>query len=73
MITGKTGLADGIVLLATGLFLEPGSGFAVFSLSLFILALFSVALLLMGKAGRNTKVPYLPFLWLACVIQMVWL
>lgn len=73
MITGKTGLADGIVLLATGLFLEPGSGFAVFSLSLFILALFSVALLLMGKAGRNTKVPYLPFLWLACVIQMAWL
>ncbi len=49
MITGKTGLADGIVLLATGLFLEPGSGFAVFSLSLFILALFSVAL---GK-GRE--------------------
>lgn len=71
--TGKTGLADGIVLLATGLFLEPGGGFAVFSLSLFVLALVSVALLLVGQAGKNTKMPYLPFLWVACVIQIVWL
>ena len=71
--TGRTGLADGIVLLATGLFLEPGGGFVVFSLSLFVLALVSVALLLLGQAGRNTKMPYLPFLWVACLIQIVWL
>lgn len=73
LTTGKTGRADGIVLLAVGMFLEPGAGFAVFSLSLFILALFSVALLLLGKAGRNTKIPYLPFLWMACMVQAVWM
>lgn len=69
--TGKVGKADGIVLLGVGMFMKAGAGFVVFVLSMFLLALFSIILLLMGKAGKNSKIPYLPFLWIACLIQIV--
>lgn len=60
--TGKAGYGDGIVLIMLGLM----SGFKVCLLALtaglFLIAIFSGALLALRKVKRNSRIPFLPFL-----------
>ena len=60
--TDKAGTADGLVLIFLGICMGGKSCLAVFMLSLVLISLFSAVLLMLRRAGRNTKLPYLPFL-----------
>lgn len=61
-VTGKAGTADGIVLIILGICTGGKICLAVFMLSLLLISLFSGILLALRRVGRNTRLPYLPFL-----------
>lgn len=68
--TGKAGCGDGIIVMALGL--AAGYETCLFTLfgGLILIALFSGGLLIIKKANRNTKIPFVPFLtagWLLTV------
>jgi len=65
LITKKTGYGDGIALLCSGAVLGGAEGLMMFGISLFLISFFSILLLILRKVGRNTKIPYLPFLAIA--------
>lgn len=67
-ITQKAGYGDGIVLLCLGILSGGGKSLLLFGLSLFLISIFSLVLLILRKAGRNTRIPYLPFLTAAWLI-----
>lgn len=69
LTTKKAGVADGVVLLLLGLWLDYRECAASFVLSLFIMSLVSLLLLVLHKVKRNSKLPYLPFLWMGCMAQ----
>lgn len=69
-ITQKAGYGDGIVLSCLGMVLGGEKGLLLFGISSFLLALCSLVLLVFRKVGRNTGMPYLPFLtvaWIAVI------
>lgn len=65
----KAGPADGTVLLLLGLSLDYRDCAASFVLSLFIMSLVSLLLLALHRVKRNSKLPYLPFLWAGYMAQ----
>jgi len=67
--TKRAGMGDGIALMALGV-ISGNSIFPIFGLSMFFIAFFSLVLLVLRRAGRNTQIPYLPFLAAAwCLAQ----
>ena len=66
--TGKAGVADGIVLIFLGICTGGTVCLAVFMLSLLFISLFSGILLALRRAGRDTRLPYLPFLFAAWLL-----
>lgn len=66
--TGKAGTADGIVLIFLGVCMGGKICMAVFMLSLLLISLFSGILLTLRRVGRNTRLPYLPFLSMAWLL-----
>lgn len=68
--TGKAGWGDGVAVMALGLAGGYESCLTALFGGLILTALFSGGLLLTRKAGRNTKIPFVPFLtagWLLVV------
>ncbi|WP_276951104.1 prepilin peptidase [Acetatifactor muris] len=61
-VTKKAGYGDGIALLCLGTVLGGGRSILLFGLSLFLISIFSLTVLVTRKAGRNTGIPYFPFL-----------
>lgn len=61
-VTGKAGAADGIALVFLGICMGGKACLTIFMLSLLLISLFSGILLAMRRVGRNTRLPYLPFL-----------
>lgn len=70
-LTQKAGLGDGWTLLNVGMFETYKTCLFLLGISLLIMAVFSVALLTLRKAGRNTKIPYIPFLALAYLCRLL--
>lgn len=68
-LTQKAGYADGIVLLELGLCVGYRKSVALFCFSLLLLAVVSAVLLVLKKVHRNTKIPFLPFLFVIFCIQ----
>lgn len=71
VLTKGAGMGDGIVLLQMNFFLLLEHLIAAFAMSMLIMGAFSAVLLLMKKGGKNTRLPYLPFLWLGCLGAMI--
>ena len=71
-LTKSTGAGDGIVLLQMNLLLRMDKVVFAFGLSLMIMGAFSAVLLLAKKAGKDVRIPYLPFLWLGCMGEFVY-
>ncbi len=61
-ITRKAGYADGIVLLLLGVLEGYQQGVVLLCVSLLLLSCVVMLLLLLRKVGRNTEMPYIPFL-----------
>lgn len=70
--SGKTGYADGIVLMAIGIVKGYRNSLFVLGISLFGACLVSILLLLLRRVGKNTKLPYIPFLTAAFCIKEIW-
>lgn len=64
-VTKKAGYGDGIVLGCLGMALGSGKSLLLFGLSLFLISIFALILLVLRRAGRNTGLPFLPFLGVA--------
>lgn len=58
----KIGYGDGLLLIIIGLFLGFGSSFLVVCISLICSSVFALILLVFCKAGRNSRLPFVPFL-----------
>lgn len=58
----KVGYGDGLILLASGLFLGAYRCFFVLCAGLVLSAAVSLILLLFHKAGRYSRIPFAPFL-----------
>jgi len=65
--TRKAGYGDGIVLLLLGVVSED-KVLMVYGVSLFLIAAGSVILLVLRRAGKDTAIPYLPFLTAAWLL-----
>lgn len=63
--TKKVGIADGIILTLLGIMTDYRRGILIFGVSMVIMALFSVALLVLKRIKKNSELPYLPFLTIA--------
>lgn len=68
---GAVGSGDGLMWLIIGGVLQPWDGMAALLLAMLLIALWSGVLLLTGRAGRKTRLPFVPFslaggvLWMA--------
>lgn len=67
-LSGKIGSGDGCVLLVAGSVLGGVKMMAVFMGSLLLAAVAGVILLIFRKAGKNDKMPFMPFLAAAVIM-----
>lgn len=58
----KIGYGDGLFLSVIGLFIGFYQCFLVLCISLLLVSVFALVLLCMRKAGRNSQLPFVPFL-----------
>lgn len=70
-VTRKAGWADGIVLLIMGLLTDLWECMACFMVSLMTMSMVSLLLLVLRKVGKNTTLPYIPFLCAGYLIRIV--
>lgn len=70
-VTKKAGYGDGIVMLFLGIVEGSGESLLIFAAGLVFAAVFSLILLGLRRAGRNTRIPFLPFLTAAWLIVAV--
>ncbi len=68
---GKIGMGDGYLLCVTGICLGFWSNMELFALALFAAALVSILLLILRLADRKKSIPFVPFLFLAYLIQSI--
>ncbi len=67
----QIGIGDGVIILIMGLWLGIRETVAVLLMGMFLCSIVCGGLLLVRKAGRKTKVPFVPFLWAAYLIGRV--
>ena len=68
--TNKAGYGDGIVLGCLGMALGGERSMLLLGISLFLISLCALVLLAMRRVGKDTRLPFLPFLaaaWLLVV------
>lgn len=70
-LTNKAGYGDGLVLMILGMIYGYLPAVILLCVSLFLLSLFSIGLLVLGKAHRNTCIPYLPFLTIVYLVYFL--
>ncbi len=58
----KIGYGDGLLLIVMGLLIGFGRCFLVVCISMFFSSAFALILLVFCKAGRNSRLPLVPFL-----------
>lgn len=68
-ITKKAGCADGAVLSVIGVFEGYQGGMIIWGMSLCAVSVCAIILLCARRAGRDTQLPYIPFL---CGGYIVW-
>lgn len=68
-ITDKVGYGDGIVLVQMGICMGYRRGMILFCASMMLLFLCCLVLLCIKKVGKNTRIPYFPFLAFSYLIQ----
>lgn len=62
-ITGrKIGAGDGLILMAVGMLESGRMTWAVLCFGLFLQSVFAILLLVLKKAKRDTRIPFVPFL-----------
>ena len=67
----KVGYGDGILLLITGLMVGFNQCFTGLCIGLFFSAIFGVLLLLLHKAQKNSRIPFVPFLTMGMGVCLI--
>lgn len=62
---GAVGKGDGYLLCVAGLYLGMGETLALLLGGLLLCAVWALLLLVLKRAGKNTEIPFIPFLLLA--------
>ncbi len=71
-LTGeKVGYGDGMLLLVLGLLEGAGECLGDLLIGLFLVVVFAMLLLIIGKKGKNTMVPFAPFLMVAHTVRFL--
>jgi leader peptidase (prepilin peptidase)/N-methyltransferase len=72
---GKIGIGDGLVLGVIGMGIGFWSNMELFAIALAMAAVFSIALMVLGKANRKKAIPFMPFLLLSylCISIPIWI
>lgn len=65
---GKIGIGDGVLLCITGLGLGFWKNLELFGAALFLAAIVSILLLVLGLADRRMSIPFVPFLFAGYLI-----
>lgn len=65
----KIGLGDGLVMTVTGIFLGGRGNASLIMMAAFMSAIVSIVFLITKKAGRKTKFPFVPFIFVSYVFQ----
>ncbi len=68
---GAVGTGDGLALAVTGILLGPLWNLKLFMTALFLTAVFSAVLLIIRKCGRDSELPFLPFLFVSFLLTSV--
>lgn len=66
----QIGFGDGVIILVMGLWLGFQETVVVLLIGMFLCSIFCGGLVFFRKVGRKTKIPFVPFLWIACLIGM---
>ena len=69
-MTGGAGVGDGIVLLQLNFLLLLDRVVIAFGVSLLVVGAFSAVMLLTKLGKKDLRLPYLPFLWLGCLVAL---
>ena len=69
--SGQIGEGDGILFVATGLFVGGISNFVLLLWASVLCAVVAGIMLISKKAGRKDKIPFVPFVFLAYVGQVI--
>ncbi len=69
--TKRAGSADGIALICLGMCLGGRGSLMIFMISLTLISVFSGILLALRRVGKDTALPYLPFLFAAWFLGRV--
>ena len=67
----KIGLGDGLLMTVTGIFLGGRKNASLIMTAMMLSAAFSIAALITKKADRKTKLPFVPFVFAAFVLQLL--
>ncbi|MBR1930861.1 MAG: prepilin peptidase [Lachnospiraceae bacterium] len=70
-MTRKMGYADGVVIMCIGLTLGYRSSMFLLCGSLLLLSVVCIVLLCLRKVNRNSRMPYLPFLGMTFILQLL--
>ena len=69
-MTGGAGVGDGIVLLQLNFLLLLDRVVIAFGVSLLVMGAFSAVTLLTKLGKKDLRLPYMPFLWLGCLVAI---
>lgn len=69
VLTKKAGWVDGVVLLFLGILTGFRECIFSFTLSMLFISVVSLVLLVLRRVGKNTTLPYLPFLCAGYLVQ----
>jgi len=67
----QIGMGDGWELILMGNWLGLSDCLLALGIALLGIFLISVVLLLLGRAGRNTRIAFVPFLWVGTVAALL--
>lgn len=67
----RVGMGDGIMLMVSGIFLGFWRNVELFFTALLMVGLVALFLLVVKRKGRNYRVPFLPFLLAAYLVQLL--
>ena len=69
---GKIGMGDGLVIVLCGIFLGFERNIMLCMAAIYLAGAAALLLFLMKKRGRNYRMPFVPFLWVSYVVDLLW-
>ncbi len=69
---GAIGMGDGVIIMVAGVFLGASRILEVFVCAVFLSACFALILYIIMKKSRKYEIPFVPFVLISFVVEMMW-